>query len=76
MVTKTISIRVSDRAASAYEKASDEATRKLDPLLSLRLTEATRSERSLEEIMGMLSKKATERGLTEEKLDEILNAEV
>lgn len=75
MATKTISIRVSDRAASAYEKASDETKRKLDALLSLRLTEATRSERSLEEIMNMLSERATERGLTEEKLDEILNAE-
>ena len=75
MATKTISIRVSDRAARAYETASDEARRKLDALLSLRLTEATRSDRSLEAIMDELSERAKERGLTQDKLDEILNAE-
>ena len=75
MATKTISIRVSDRAARAYEAASDETRRKLDALLSLRLSEATRSDRSLESIMDDISGKAKARGLTAEKLDEMLNAE-
>lgn len=75
MATREISIRVSDRAARAYENASDDMRRKLDALLSLRLTEVTCSERSLEEIITELGKKAKERGLTQEKLDEILNAD-
>ena len=45
MATRSISIRVSDSAARAYERASDETKRKLDALLSLRLTEAVRSGR-------------------------------
>lgn len=75
MATREISIRVSDRAARAYENASDDIRRKLDALLSLRLTEVTRSERSLEEIITELGKKAKERGLTQEKLDEIQDAD-
>ncbi len=74
MNTRTITINVSDRAAQVYEKASEEMKRKLDVLLSARLLEATHNDRSLEEIMDELSRKAQSRGLTEEKLDELLNA--
>ena len=73
MATKEISIRVSDQAAEAYRAASPEERRKLDALLSMRLTEAVRSERPLEEIMSEISRRAQERGLTPEKLQEILN---
>lgn len=75
MATRTISVRVSDRAAQAYEGASPETRRKLDALVSMRLTEATRSARSLEEIMSEISRKAQERGLTREKLDAMLHAD-
>ncbi|WP_295878578.1 hypothetical protein [uncultured Thiohalocapsa sp.] len=40
----------------------------------MRLTEATRTSRSLEDIMDDLAGKAQARGLTPELLDEILNA--
>lgn len=73
MATKKISIRVSDRAARAYETAPPDERRKLDALLSMRLTEAAGSGRSLEEIMSEISRNAQQRGLTPEKLDEILN---
>jgi predicted nucleic acid-binding protein len=73
MATKEISIRVSDQAAEAYRVASPDERRKLDALLSMRLTEAMRSERTLEEVMSKISRRAHERGLTPEKLQEILN---
>jgi predicted nucleic acid-binding protein len=73
MATKEISICVSDQAAEAYRAASPDERRKLDALLSMRLTEAMRSERTLEEVMSKISRRAHERGLTPEKLQEILN---
>ena len=50
-----------------------EEQRKLDVLLSLRLTETTRNDRSLEEIMSDISREAQERGLTPEILESLLN---
>ena len=58
MATKTISVRPSDRAAQVCEEASPETKRKFDALVSMRFTEATRSTRSLEEIMIEISRKA------------------
>lgn len=78
METKTIKLRVSADAAQVYESASAEEKRKLEALVSSRLREAARHReqgKSLEEIMSEISRKAQERGLTPEKLDEILNAE-
>lgn len=71
--TKTITIRVSPEAASAYKTASAEQRRKLDALLSLKLAEVTQAKRPLEVIMSEMSRKAQERGLTLEILEAILN---
>jgi hypothetical protein len=73
MKTKTITIRVSPEAASTYETATAEQQRKLDALLSLKLTEVARSTRPLETIMSEISRKAQERGLTPEILESILD---
>jgi len=75
MATRTISIRVSDEAARTYESASEEERRKLDALLTIQLAQPRRDGRSLEEVIGEMSRKARERGLTPEILDEILSAE-
>jgi hypothetical protein len=78
METKTINLRVSADVADAYESASAEEKRKLEALLSSRLREAVQHRkrgRSLEEIMDELSRRAQARGLTQEKLDGILNEE-
>ena len=75
MATRTISIRVSDEAARTYESATDEERRKLDALLTIQLTRATRTDRSLEDVIADLGRRARERGLTEEILNEILDAE-
>jgi hypothetical protein len=73
METKTITIRVSPEAAYAYETASAEQQRKLDALLSLKLSEVAWAKRPLEAIMSEISRKAQERGLTPEILKSILN---
>jgi len=73
METRTITIHVSAEAASTYESAPAEQKRKLDALLSLKLTEVARARRPLEEIMSEISRKAQERGLTPEILESILD---
>ena len=76
METKTINLRVSADAAEVYESASAEEKRKLEALVSSRLREAARHRecgQTLEEIMSELSRNAQERGLTPEKLDDILD---
>lgn len=73
MKTKEITIRVDEDAANAYRSAPEEDRRKLDLLLSLRLSEATRSAGSLKDVMREISRKAQDRGLTAEVLETILD---
>ena len=73
METKMIQIRVSSEAAQAYEIASEAEQRKLDALLSLKLSEVGRAERPLDVIMSEISRKAQARGMTPEILESILN---
>lgn len=73
MTTQTITIRVSPEAARVYNAASAEQQRKLEALLSLKLTEVARTTRPLEEIMSEMSRKAQTRGLTPEILESLLN---
>ncbi|MFQ5754129.1 MAG: hypothetical protein ACE5HI_19240 [bacterium] len=75
METKEITIRVTPEAATIYEAASKQERRKLDALLSLRLSEVAEPSRSLKEIIREASREAQERGLTEDILKDILNAE-
>jgi hypothetical protein len=73
MQTEEITIRVDPEAAEAYRSAPDDVRRKLDLLLSIRLHEALRPGRSLQEVMREISRKAQERGLTPEILESILH---
>lgn len=75
METKTITIRVNAEVASIFEAASEEQRHKLGALLSLKLSNATRSKRPLEEVMSKISQNAQMRGLTPEILDSILMEE-
>jgi hypothetical protein len=72
MQTEEITIRVDADAARAYRATADEDRKKLDLLLSLRLSEALHPRGSLRELMHELSRKAQERGLTPEILESIL----
>jgi len=74
METETITIRVSPEAARVYNTATAEQQRKLELLLSLKLTEVARAPRPLEEVMSEISRKAQARGFTPEILQSWLNA--
>lgn len=71
MEAPEITIRVSPDAADLYESASEQERLKLNVLLSLKLGEARRKKRPLEEIMSEMSRNAQSRGLTPEILDSI-----
>jgi hypothetical protein len=73
METKPITVHVNLEAAHIFETATEEQRRKIEALLSLKLTQVTREKRTLEEVMSEISQKAQERGLTLEMLDSILN---
>jgi hypothetical protein len=73
MKTQTITIRVSPEAARVYNTATAEQQRKLEVLLSLKLTEVARTSQPLEEIMREISRRAQARGLTPETLESLLN---
>lgn len=73
MSTQEITIRVDPTAAAVYLSASEQERRKLDALLSLRLTETALGTRSLKEIIRDASREAQEKGLTPEILEEILD---
>ena len=73
MANRTITISVDREAARAYEAASADEKRKLDLLLSLKLAEATKGERSLEDVMQEVSRRAQRRGLTPEVLKTLLD---
>jgi hypothetical protein len=75
METKAITIRVNAEVARIFEAASEEQRRKLEALLSLKLGDATRTKRPLEEVMSKISRNAQARGLTPEILDSLLSEE-
>lgn len=73
MATKSITISVDVEAARVYESAPADQRRKMDALLSLRLSEVAHAAKPLEEVMREISRKAQERGLTAEILESLLN---
>lgn len=73
MAKREITISVGLEAAEAYEAASADEKRKLDLLLSLKLAEATKGERFLEDVMQEISLRAQRRGLTPDILKTLLD---
>ena len=61
--------------ARAYKAATAEERRKINLLLSLRLKQVTSPAAPLKQVMREISEKAQARGLTEQKLDELLREE-
>ena len=72
MATEPITIEVDEAAARVFKNASPEERRTLEALVSLQLLEASTPRQSLRELMDTVSRRAQERGLTEEILQEIL----
>jgi hypothetical protein len=75
METEQITVRVEAAAARAFRLAPREERQKLEALLSLRLSDATRTADSLTQVMSEISRRAQERGLTPEILRSILDEE-
>lgn len=76
MNTQKITIEIDAEAADMYRSSSAEEKRKLDALLSSRLHEVSRRrsrQTSLEDVIDTISQRAQRRGLTPEKLEEILD---
>ena len=72
MATEPITIEVDEAAARVFKNASPEERRTLEALVSLQLLEASTPRQSLRELMDTVSRRAQERGLTEEILQEML----
>jgi hypothetical protein len=73
MKTKPITVHVNLEAAHIFETAPQEQRRKIEALISLKLTQTADETRTLEVVMSDISQKAQARGLTPEILDSILN---
>lgn len=73
MATTTITLQVDADLAQAYRSASANDQSKLELLLKLWLRELFVRSTSLAALMDELSDKAQERGLTAEKLEEMLH---
>lgn len=69
----TVTLQIEPELARAYRTSPKETKSKLQLLLSLWLREYSARPFSLTEFMDELSEKAMARGLTEEKLDELLS---
>jgi hypothetical protein len=73
MATETITIQVDREAARAYRAAPAADQRKMEALLSLWLKDVAMAEpAALKQMMTDLSKKARDRGLTPEILENLL----
>jgi hypothetical protein len=74
--TESITINVDPEAAQIYKSASADVRLKLELLISLQLRSFTHQPaRSLTEVMDEIGRKAAERGMTPEILEEILRDE-
>jgi hypothetical protein len=73
--TEPITINVAPEAARAYNNASPKEREQLDFILSLQLLAATQKLPPLLDLMDEISRKAEERGLTPDILEEILRDE-
>lgn len=73
MTMQEITIRVAPEAAAVYLAASEAQRKKLDALLSLRLSVAGSENRPLSTVIQEASREAQANGLTPESLQEIFD---
>lgn len=74
MEIETITLQIDADLARAYQAASGKEQSKLQLLLNLWLRELLTRSTSLKALMDEMSEKAQVRGLTAEKLEELLRA--
>jgi hypothetical protein len=73
MSTEIISIRVDAEAARTFNALPVEDRKKLEVLLSIRLSEVTHQSESLDDVLREISERAKSRGLTPEILKSLLD---
>jgi hypothetical protein len=74
MSARKITIQLDDKTAKAWDAASEEKRRRIEFRLRLEAWRALNAPtRSLDDVMSDMARQARERGLTGEKLEEILN---
>ena len=74
MSTATVTVKLDAESAQIYQATQPEDQAKIGLLLSLLLREFSGSGRTIESTMNEISDTATSLGLTEEKLQAMLNA--
>jgi hypothetical protein len=72
MATESVTLELDEAAARIFKEATPEQRRSLEALVSLHLLEASASRQSLRELMDTVGQQAEARGLTEERLQELL----
>ena len=75
MDTEVINIRVDAESAKTFKSLPEEDRRKIEALLSIRLSDVSRSVESLDAVMKEIADKAKARGLTPEILKSLLDEE-
>jgi len=73
MKTETLKIEVRPETAERYRNASEQDRLKMSMLMEFAIEDFLDSPHDVRATMSELSKEAKEKGLTLEKLDEILN---
>ena len=74
MSARKDAIQLDDKTAKAWDAASEEERRRIEFRLRMEAWRALNTPtRSLDDVMNDMARQARERGLTEEKLEEILN---
>ena len=75
MDTEVINIRVDAETAKTFKSLSEEDRRKIEALLSIRLSDVSRNAESLDAVMKEIADKAKARGLNPEILKSLLDEE-
>ena len=72
MTNATITIPVDDDVARAFEAATPQNRRKMELLVNLHLRDLTHNRARLTQVMDGMGRTAKERGLTQQRLDDLL----
>jgi hypothetical protein len=72
MATEPVTVELDEATARVFKEATPEQRRSLEALVSLRLLGAATSRQPLRELMNTVGKQTEERGLPEERLQELL----
>lgn len=73
MPTATLTIEVPEDVARAYEEASPSERQRVKQAVVSSLASRTEAANQLKDILDRMGETAQERGLTEEKLEELLD---